>query len=134
MNKRPTSITVICWILIVVSLISVVVVSILMKSPLFEESLRESPVPVNVQYAVMYAGMLITLVSGIAMLKGRNWARYLYIVYSAVSFIYSMVTTPVTTSMIPAFVIFLIIAFFLLRAKADAYFTGGGAQVDTEST
>jgi hypothetical protein len=133
MKNRPTSITVICWILIIMGGISLVVTTINLNNPTVEELISRSPIPVTVQYAIMYVGLLVTLVSGIAMLKGRNWARYLYIVWGVVGFMFSLATSPMKTAMIPGLVVFIIMAFFLFRPKAKAYFTGTWVLSGTES-
>jgi len=71
---------------------------------------------------MMYAGLLITLVCGIAMLKGQNWARLLYVGWSIIGFIIGMATSPMKALMIPGVIVFLVVAFFLFRPKANEYF------------
>jgi hypothetical protein len=81
MMKRPTSVSVIAWILIVMSGISMITSTISLNNPMARELMAKSPLPIPLQFAMLYAGLLITLVSGIAMLKGQNWARFLYVVW-----------------------------------------------------
>ena len=123
--KRPTSVTVIAWILIVMSSISLVTSVLTFNNPMMREVMAQSPLPLSVQFAMMYVGLLVTLVSGIAMLKGRNWARFLYVGWSVIGFIVGLVTSPMKAAMIPGIVVFAIIALFLFRPKATAYFTAG---------
>ena len=47
------------------------------------ELMAKSMVPIPAQYFMMFAGLLVSIVSGIFMLKGANWARMLYIIWSA---------------------------------------------------
>ena len=133
MKNRPTSITVICWILIIMGGISLVTSTINLNNPIAEELMSRSPIPVTVQYTILYIGLLVMLVSGIAMLKGRNWARYLCVVWFVVGFMFSMATSPMKAAMIPGLVFFIIMAFFLFCPKAKAYFTGTGVLSGTES-
>ncbi len=75
MKKRPTSVTVIAWVLIATGGVSLITSTAMINDPTGLDLMRKSPIPIPVQYAQIYIGLLITLVSGIAMLKGRNWAR-----------------------------------------------------------
>ncbi len=133
MKKRPTSITVIAWILIVTGGISLVTSTISLNNPMLKELMGRSPIPLPVQYVMMYVGLLITLISGIAMLKGKNWARFLYVIWNIISFVICIATFPMKASMIPGFIIFLIEAFFLFRPKANEYFTGTEGQTNAKS-
>jgi hypothetical protein len=133
MKKRPTSITVIAWILIVMGGISLIASTISLNNPMAKELMNRSPIPIPIQYAMMYVGLLITLISGIAMLKGQNWARFLYVIWSIIGFVIGIATSPMKVAMIPGFVLFLIVAFFLFRPKANEYFAGTGVQSDAET-
>jgi len=66
------------------------------------------------------------------MLRGHNWARFLYVIWSVVGFVVGIATFPMEASIIPAFAMIMIfalslfqiviIAFFLFRPKANAFF------------
>lgn len=122
MKKRPTSVTIIAWILIVLGALSVVTTTVMTNNPTAVALMSKSPLPVSVQYGISYFGSLVMVVSGIAMLKGQNWARWLYIGWSVIGFIIGVATSPAKIAMIPGFVVFLIIAFFLFRPRANDYF------------
>ena len=64
------------------------------------------------------------IVSGIAMLKGCNWARFLYVIWNIIWFLVGVITLPpiMMRVMIFGFVEPLIIVFFLFRPKANAFF------------
>ena len=122
MSARPTSVTVISWILIVLAVLSLVTTTLMMENPQAQELMRKSPVPLSVQYALSYVNLAILLVCGIAMLKGRNWGRWLYVAGSAVGLLVGVVTSPVKAALIPGVVIFAVVTFFLFRPKANRYF------------
>ncbi len=133
MKERPTSITVIAWILIVMGVIALIASSISLNNPMTKDIMGRSPIPIPVQYVMMYAGLLVQLVSGIAMLKGQNWARFLYVIWSIIGLVVGFATSPMKTAIIPSVVIFLIIAFFLFRPAANEYFSGAEVKSDAES-
>jgi hypothetical protein len=124
MNKRPVSVTVIAWIILVSGALSLVTSAVMMKNPLTQELMAKSPIPVPVQYVMLFVGLLVSVISGIFMLKGANWARMLYIIWGAVGFLVSLLTSPIKLMLIPGFVVYAVFVFFLLRPKASAYFTG----------
>jgi len=137
MRTRPTSITVIAWILILMGGISLVTTTLMinpvMNNPAIRELMSKSPVPVPVQYAMTYVALLVMLVSGVAMLKGQNWGRWLYVVGTALSFLIGIVTSPLKGAMIPGFVVFVMVTFFLFRPKANTYFSDQESAHDTQS-
>lgn len=128
MKSRPKSVTVVCWILIVIGILPIFTLQHAMNDPRAAELMSQSPLPLSVQYGMIYLGLAITLISGIAMLKGKNWARMLYIGWSILGFIIGIATSPAKVMMIPGIIIFAIFAFFLFRPKANAFFTGAVAQ------
>ena len=120
--KRPTSVTVIAWFLIVIALISLATSYKALDNPISQELMAKSLLPISVQYVMMFVGLTISLASGVAMLKGMNWGRTLYVVWSAIGFVITLVTSPIKFAVIPGAVLFAVIVFFLYRAKATAYF------------
>jgi len=133
MKKRPTSVTVISWILIIMGGISLITSTISLNNPMAKELMSRSPMPISIQHLMLYMGLLIMIGCGIAMLKGQNWARLLYVIWSIVGFVIGIATSPIKAAMIPGIIIFLIAAFFLFRPKANAYFAGTEVPSDAES-
>ena len=133
MNKRPTSVTVIAWILIVLGGVSIVTTSLLLNNPSMTELMSKNPVPIPVQYTISYTGMLAMIICGIGMLKGQNWSRFLYVIWTAIGLAISIVTSPMKAAMIPGVVFFVVVTFFLFRPAATRYFTGKESPDDAES-
>jgi len=127
--KRPISVTVIAWIMIAMGAISLITSTASLSNPMAREFMSQSPLPIALQYVMMYAGLAIMIVSGIALLRKQNWARYLYTIWSVVAFVTGVLTSPMKMALIPGFVIFLIIVFFLFRPKTTRYFTGADRPV-----
>lgn len=121
--KRPTSVNVIAWFLIIAGFISVAFSYYSFNNPVTQELMAKSLLPMSVQYVLMFVGVAVSVVSGFAMLRGLNWARVLYVGWSAIGLVIGLVTSPIKVALIPSVVVLAIIAFFLFRAKANAYFT-----------
>jgi len=123
MRKRPLSLTVIGWMLIVMGIFSMFATSANLKNPKVIEYMSQSPLPLSLQYAILALGVMIMTISGLGILKGKNWARLLYAGWGLFSFLMSLVIGTMQASMLPGLIIFLIIAYFLFRPDAHAYFS-----------
>jgi len=134
MKPRPTSITVISWILIVVGVISLITSTAALNNPMAKELMARSPIPLPVQYAMLYVGLLVTIISGGVMLKALNWGRLLYVIWSAVGFVISLATSPIKMAIIPGFLLYLVVVFFLFRPKANQFFAGSYTQNSAQNT
>ena len=123
MNKPPTSVTVIAWIILATNAVALLTTPFTMNNPMTQEFMAKSPVPVPVQYTIIFMGLLISIVSALFMLKGANWARMLYIVWGAISLLLGLFTSPAKLTSIPGILIYAVFVFFLVRPKASAHFT-----------
>jgi hypothetical protein len=121
--KRPTSVSVISWFLIISGIISIAASYYSFSNPLTKELMARSLLPVSIQYVLMFVGILVTVVSGFAMLKGVNWSRQLYLGWSVIGMVIGLATAPIKVGLIPGAVLMVVIGFFLYRPKANAYFT-----------
>jgi NAD/NADP transhydrogenase beta subunit len=126
MKKRPVSITVIAWILLVINALSLLGSLLTFNNPVTREQMAQSSVPVPLQYAVSFLMLAVSILCAIFMLRGANWARVLYLVAGAIGLLFGFLTAPSIVWVIPGVVIYALIVFFLLRPKATAYFTQAG--------
>jgi len=125
MQSRPTSLTVVCWILIVSGPLAILPLFMgTMHNPHVVELMNKSPFPVSVQYALMWSGALVTSGSGVMMLYQQNRARLLYVGWSILGIIIGLTTSPIKIMLLPGIVVFAIIGFFLFRPAANDYFAG----------
>ncbi|HEX3659418.1 MAG TPA: hypothetical protein VHV55_26760 [Pirellulales bacterium] len=125
MNARPTSVTVVSVILIVIgmlSLFSTFMIIVQRNDPLVQQAMAANPLPPQAQIAMGFVGALVMLISGIAMLRAQGWGRWLFTGYIALAFVVGIVTSPVKLLLIPSAILNLILIFFLFRPAASAYF------------
>ena len=122
MNSRPKSVTIISWLLIIMASISIVSSALTYNNPDVVKLMELSAIPITMQYMIMAVGLLIMIISGIGMLYGKNYARILYVSWTPIAIIISLLTSPAITMMIPSIVFFLIIVFFLFRTESNIYF------------
>ncbi len=126
MKKRPISISIIAWFFIVTSPLSLAFSVIGFNNPAAKQMMSQNPMPIPVQLLLSCLGLVITFVSGIAMLKGLNWSRYLYVVWSGAIFVLYMIISPFKVMMIPGILVLLVVAFFLFSSKANDFFRPEG--------
>jgi hypothetical protein len=119
MNKRPTSVTIIAWLFIVVGGVFLI------------DSWNDLKVKGTLlQFILTFFQMLFPFISGIGLLKRQNWARFLYLICWILLFVIHILRNiyilrnPMTTGLIGGSVLFLITIFFLFRPKANDYFAG----------
>jgi hypothetical protein len=125
MPSRPQSLTVVCWILIVLGPFAVLPLFMgHVHDPKVIELMNKSPFPISVQYALMWLGALVTSGSGVLMLYRQSWARLAYVGWSILGIIIGLTTSPIKMMLLPGIVVFAVIAFFLFRPAANAYFAG----------
>lgn len=121
-HSRPMSITIICLIFIITGALSLVIISMdIYNSPADLEA-AESPISFLLHVVLIYTSLIIPIVSGVAMFKGRNWARLLYVGGMVMVCIIQMATSPMKAEMIPNVFFLLIIVFFLFRPQANRFF------------
>lgn len=130
MSSRPTSVTVICWLSIIVGIV------IFSEFPTFART-YSSPynstfssiifrafvfTPPNLVIFHFYATVLLCVISSIFMLRGENWARLLYMILGGVNFIFSSLNPFVfgPNSLILGYAI---IIYLLSRPKCDTFFS-----------
>ena len=114
--------------------ISLITATAALTNPMAKELMARSPVPLPVQYAMLYVGILVTIVSGVAMLKSLNWGRLLYVIWGVTSFVITFATSPMKIAIIPGFLLYIVVVFFLFRPKANRYFAGTYTQNGAQNT
>jgi hypothetical protein len=130
MHPRPLSVTVIAWTLIALGLLGSIGVGfswyhvdhLPANSPELVAMQGMNSLPIPVQLGLSTVALVITLVSGIFLLQGAGWARWLYLGGSGAQLLLSACTLSAKLMLLPSLVILLVAAAFLFRAPANAYF------------
>ena len=122
MSLRPKAATFIAWFSIVNGISILVSLLFSFTNPMIKEALSKSTIPIPVQYLISCVGVGITIVSGIMMLKGKNWARLLIVGWYIFSVVMSFITAPNKIMVMPSAVVAVAISFFLFRPNVNEYF------------
>ena len=115
--KRPTSVTVISWLLIVLSVIGAVVM--LGTAVAIEFDAQFMP--------LVIAGIvasIIQIVMGVGMLNGQNWARVLFLWLTPISIIVGFFSGRVSPGSVVKIIWYIIFAVYLNKEHVVGYFRG----------
>lgn len=131
--KRPIPVTVIAWIEIVGGIVAQLAFAFAsFANPDHIAPVVHSKIPLETQIAVSEVGVLVMLTSGIGMLMGQNWARYVYILWAGLALVRALVLFQITPQQLIIFVVgcakYGVFLYFLMRRDANRYFRGDAFQ------
>ncbi len=122
---RPTSLGIVCWLLIVLGVLGGLSVLWSHYSPATNPQvmalMARSPAPPVVQEAVGLLGCIVEIVAGVLMLRRIATGRRLYVVWGAFVVLFTLWTSPVTAAAIPSIAVYALIVFFLFRRPVSAW-------------
>jgi hypothetical protein len=121
MRNRPLSVTIVSWIFIVLGA-GALVGSFLPKTPEVQKQLSEFSALHPFGVVLMYVGFLMGIICGAFMLRGANWARWLFLAWFGYNTIENFIRSPVRN--LPAVLLMGIAVYLLFRPEATAYFRG----------
>jgi len=127
MPTRPTSVTVVAWLLIIIASANLVATLAMTGNPVVLQMARQSALPIWLQYVLQAMGLVVVLVASVGMLKGRGWSRYLYVGWSLAGLLVALATSPMKWLVLPGAVMLAIVTYVLFRAPAARYFAQAGA-------
>lgn len=124
--KRPMFVTVFASFLIVMSLLSVGVMTLSHNYSDMQEVIRQMPLLLGIHIAGGW-GTVINIVAGIAMLRAKNWGRWLYVLCGSAGMVFNITASPDKPMLLYGMVLFICIVYFLFRSRTHFYFqTSGG--------
>ncbi|MGC4081650.1 MAG: hypothetical protein QM736_05930 [Vicinamibacterales bacterium] len=130
MKKRPVSITVVGWFLMVTSVISLFSTLVALRNAQVHELMAQVSIPLPVQFAMMFVGLGVNGTCGFCLLRAQRWARILYVGWSVVGLLVGVLTSPMRWALVPGAVVFVVITVLLFLPNANAYFA---RQSDTDA-
>lgn len=125
MNKRPLSLTIIAWFLIISSAFGVFSTLTMFDNPVVAQMLERSPFSLGVHQAIGVVSAVINLACGYGILKGLNWSRYLYVAAGLLGLIFGLLTVPIISTLLLGAIFLAVISYFLFRPSGSAWFEHG---------
>jgi len=124
-GKRPIIVTIIAWYLIIIGLAALLKAA-LAYMPYVQKVAEEAGLSLSLVLIVHFTAILTVIVSAIAMLKGLNWGRLLYLIYQPVMMVYSATFFGFRRRDIVDIIIFLAILVLLTRPMVSTFFRSDG--------
>lgn len=125
--KRPLAVTLIAWFTIVSSVLGALNMLQARSNPMVQELMRQSALSIGVQTTLAFIGFAVSLIAAVAMLRRRDWGRWLLVGYSVLGLLIGLVTSPFKGLILFSGVLIAVYAFFLFRDPADRWFKGASA-------
>jgi hypothetical protein len=122
MNDRPLSVTIVAWLLIVLGILGAAGLAISYGSPMSQAVMAGSPLSPDLQMGIAIFGLFVSIVSGIFIMLGRDWARLLYVGWGAAELVLSIATAPITLWLLLSVLFLVAIAYFLFNGPANRFF------------
>jgi len=132
MEKRPLSLTIIAWILIVLSVLALIGTFAMQSNPQMVKMQEQMHTPVLFQHAWTVLGVIIDLIVAYGIFKGQPWSRVLYVVWGIIGLVVGFFILPQKAYLVFSLIVLVVISIFLFSAKANEYFSAHGFMLKRE--
>jgi hypothetical protein len=132
MEKRPLSLTIIAWLLIVFTLFGLYGVATMGSNPLVMKMLDQMHISLRFEQAWGVAGAIVNLACAYGILKGLPWSRVLYVVWGVIGLVVAFYTSPIKAAVVIGLVVLVVISVFLFTNAANDWFSARGFMLKRE--
>lgn len=132
MEKRPLSLTIIAWLLIVLAVLGLIGVFTMRSNPQMMKMLAETHSSIMFQQVWGVVGCIVTLIVAYGIFKAQPWSRVLYVVWGILGLIVGLYTSPMKSYLVISLIILIAVSVFLFSAKANEYFSARGFMLKRE--
>lgn len=122
---RPKSVSIISWIIIVLgfsTLYSAMRMPEIFSKPEYQKLAEITGWSLGFSILITSIVGILSLISGIAMLKGLNWGRLLYLWGYGITVLFNIITRGFSLLALPGIIIFTVFLIFLTRPAASEFF------------
>jgi hypothetical protein len=132
MQKRPLSLTIIAWLLIVFTLFGLYGVVTMGSNPIATKMLEQMHVSLRFEQAWGVLGAIINLACAYGILKGLPWSRVLYVVWGLIGIVVGLYISPMKSVIVISLVFLIVISIFLFTNAANDWFQARGLMLKRE--
>lgn len=133
MEKRPLSLTIIAWLLIILSLFNLVGVAMMRSNAAMMKAVEQMHASVAFLQIWGVAGTVVTLLCAYGILKGLPWSRVLYLVWGIIGLVVGFYTSPMKAALVLTLVILVVVCAFLWTNNANDWFQARGLMLKRET-
>ena len=132
MEKRPLSLTIIGWLLVVLTVLGLIGVAMMGRNPAQLKMLEQAHVSLLFEQVWGVIGGIVNLICAYGILKGLPWSRVLYVVWGVIGIVVGFYTAPMKAAIVVALIILVVIAAFLWTNNANDWFQARGLMLRRE--
>ena len=131
-QKRPISLTIIAWVLIVLSLLALVGAFTMKSNAAMMKMMEQVPISVAAYQGWVVLGVIIDLICAYGIFKGQPWSRVLYVVWGIIGLVAGFFISPQKAYLVFGLIILIVISIFLYSEKANDWFSARGFMLKRE--
>jgi hypothetical protein len=132
MEKRPLSLTIIAWILIIFGLFGLYSAATMGSNPEVLKMLANSPVPLVFNQIWSAIGSVVGFIVAYGIFKAQPWSRVLYVVWSVIQIAVGLYISPIKAVIVLSLIILVVVSVFLFSGRANEYFSARGFMLKRE--
>ena len=133
MQKRPLSMTIIGWFLIIIALFGLYGAVTMRSNPTAMKMLEDMHASLLFQQIWTVIGSIVTLICAYGILKGQPWSRVLYVAWGIVGLVVGFVTSPMKGLLIVSLVFLVVIGGLLFSLTGNQWFAARGLALRREN-
>ena len=132
MEKRPLSLTIIMWFLVVTSLFGLYSVLTIRSNPVAMKMIEQMHVPILYQQIWGVLGTIVSLIVAFGIFKGLPWSRVLYVAWGIIGLVVGYFISPMPLVLGLSLIFLIVISAFLFGDKANGWFAARGFALSRE--
>jgi hypothetical protein len=125
MVRRPISISIIGWLLIVGGLYGLFFWTTIELNPIAVDLAARSPIPLAVQEVYGVIDSFVVAACGIGFLKGFWWSRLVYLVWALLRLVFGLFVSP-AWMVFAIFIFYAVVLSILTRRSVNLWFENSG--------
>jgi len=132
MEKRPLSLTIIAWVLVVLSVLALVGMFTMGSNPAMVKAMQQMHVSLAFERTWTAVGVIINLIVAYGIFKGQPWSRVLYVVWGIIGLVAGFFISPQKAYLVFGLIVLIVISIFLYSEKANDWFSARGFMLKRE--
>jgi hypothetical protein len=132
MTKRPVSLTIIAWLLMVLSLLALIGTFTMASNPAMQKAVQQMHMSMAMEQAWTVVGVVVNLIVVYGIFKGQPWSRVLYVVWGIIGLVVGFYTSPQKALVVVSLVVLIVFSIFLFGEKANDWFSARGFMLKRE--
>ena len=133
MTKRPLSLTIIAWVLIVLSLLALVGAFTMGSNPVMMKTIEQMHMSLVLEQAWTVVGVIVNLIVAYGIFKRQPWSRVLYVVWGVIGLVAGFFISPMKAALVLSLIVLVAFSYFLFSESANDWFSARGFMLKREA-